>query len=157
MFQIGSNLNVQTPAHGTPVPLDVEHKEPIDYTDSVISSRSTLLQSIALALPVCFMWLFAICVANCSNHAESKTLCTALASEPCLSDPDESDCCPVAASPTVALPDRRLPSPGLRGAQQSATPSSILPLAFSVPCHAQRSIPNTSTGPPSKRLCALRI
>ena len=137
--------------------LGVEGEDSFGYTDAVISGRNPLLQSIALGLPLCFMWLFAVCVANCSTHAESKTLCTALASEPCLSDQHESDCCPVTATPVSALPDRRLPAPQVRATQQAVPGSPTQQIAFVVPCHLQTSIMNTCTGPPFEQLFALRI
>ena len=136
---------------------DVEGKKTIGYTGAVISGRNPLLRSIALGLPLCFLWLFAVCVANCSTHRESKSSCVPLTAEACLSDQHESDCCPVTATPVSALTDRRLSSPQMRATQQVVAALPTLAIDFVVSCRAQISIPNTGTGPPTERFCALRI
>lgn len=126
--------------------------------DTMISRRNPLLRSMAIGLQLCFVWLFAVCVFNCSSHEELEPACIALASDEISSTHQgESDCCPITATPASVIPDRRLDGPQLNGGQPMMIAPPAPAIALVVPHHSLTSITPACTGPPFERLCTLRI
>jgi hypothetical protein len=116
-----------------------------------------LKRSLAVLLPVCFVWVFVACVIICTAHAaeEQSQYGVCSASETELSQ--DTQCCPISVSQVSLLACRRSPILQVGGEHCSvgALPAKLLPgdwLAYTRPT----ALPLLADWP-LKRLRALRI
>jgi hypothetical protein len=120
----------------------------------MLKRRFPLKRTIAVLLPVCFLWVFIACVSLCASDAEEvEHDGGAILSLEIESTPD-SECCPIIESPKAALLERL--------SVQSASTVSALPITLATlsgnafaPSH--KSNYPLITDPPFERLLTLRI
>src|SRR5215216_5206319 len=123
----------------------------------MFSLESIFKRSIAILLPVCFVWTFAACVMICTAHA-SEVL-----SERAISSFTESeflsniDCCPVSTSQLSVLPDRRSPIPQFSGNHPALCSLSTELPQRGIATHTHKSFLRCFPDLPLDRLCTLRI
>jgi hypothetical protein len=119
--------------------------------------RSTLKRSLALFLPICFVWIFVACVMICTAHAAEVQNEHAVCSSPETELLPKADCCPISGSQMSVLPERRAPHPKVSGDHVALFAPSV-GLAFQrLRAHNRVLAVPSFPDPPLARSCVLLI
>jgi hypothetical protein len=71
----------------------------------MLMMRFPLKKSLAMLLPICFLWLFVACVSHCSmESAERLYACAHLSIE--MTDEPDSETCLIVDAPKAVIPER---------------------------------------------------
>lgn len=124
----------------------------------MFSPRPTVTRSLAIWMPLCFLWVFMACVSLCPvNDVAGHEVSSAL-SKITVRGSHESDCCPITEAPTWLIAARQSSTPQASGdVRASSAPSVILQASYAPHSKARLSIQPPGSDPPRGRLGVLRI
>lgn len=128
----------------------------IGIMPAMFSPRSTVTRSLAIWLPLCFVWVFVACVSLCSLHGAGEHNTPSVLSQVADSS-HESNCCPIREATSWVLPERQSSNPQAGGDVQAASVPLVLPTGYAPYSNARMLIQPSTSDPPLERLCALRI
>src|SRR4030095_7230644 len=120
----------------------------------MMSVYSLITRSIALLLPVCFIWLFIACVTLCSMHVERKLTHAGCLSSTASTGSGEIDCCPFTESLLSVLTPRSILEVT---AAEHAPVALVLGSSYCGVSFHHFLTASGSSDPPLKRLRTLRI
>lgn len=109
-----------------------------------------------MLLPLCFIWVFVVCVVSCSDHdLEAHEIRADLAIENI--DGSHDDLCPITEAPSYGLPERQSSIPQISDEASSLFAPCVSPTNNALTLKTQSSIRLSTAAPPFERLCILRI
>ncbi len=123
----------------------------------MIQPRSLPVRVLATLLPVCFVWVFVACASLCAMHGETERETRAAAIFDSADAPDDFECCALEQALASVLPDRQSSLTRASSYLKAAFLPAVLTTGNAPSSRARRETPRSTSDPPLKRLCTLRI